>query len=238
MLKRLLVVVVVVFLVLAGLTELVLPGVVARGVEGALASTFGETGQHKVTLRSYPSFRMLLGDFDQVNLVSTNVATSTLILSELAVTLEDASVDMKTLLKDKRLKVDRGGRAQVTMTITAANLKDYLTENVPELKDPEVLINPEEVAIGGRLTVAGQDLACAIMGRFVLSDPSTVGFDIQGFSVNDVAVPEAFLDTWLEVMNHPDLSMDLTRFPLPVTGKEVLLEEGRVVIKAESGQSG
>lgn len=238
MLKRLLVVVLIVFLALALLSEFVLPGVIARGVEHALASTFGESGEHEVKLRSYPSFRMLLGDFDKVSLISTNVATSTIVLSELAVTLEDASVDMKALITDKRLKVARSGRAEVTLTITAGNLKEYLATNVPGLRDPEVLITPDAAAIAGHLTVAGRDLACAVTGKFTLSGPSTVGFDIQSFSVNDVTVPEGFLETWLEVMNHPDLSIDLSRFPLPLTGKEVVHEEGQVVIKAESGQGG
>jgi len=237
-LKRVLVVAFILFVALAALSELVLPRAIARGVEEALAARFGEEADYDVTLKSYPSVRMLLGDLDKVSVVSTNIATADIILSKLAVTLEDASVDLRALLADRDLVVSRATRGEVTITVTAANLRDYLAANVPELKDPDVLITADAVAIAGRLSVAGRDVAVAFAGQFLLTDADTVGLDIQSFSVNDVPVPDVFIETWLEVMSDPDLSLDLSSFPLPVTGKEVTLEDGRLIIEAVIAQGG
>jgi hypothetical protein len=234
-LKRLILVVVIVCLILAAVSELVLPGVLARGLEGALEASFGSSSEHKVRLKAYPSVRMLLGYFDEISVISTNVETSTLVLQSLAVTLEDASVDMKALLTERSLKVARSQTGRVTITVSQRNLEDYLARNVPAFKEPRVLMTPDAVVISGYLTVLERDFVCSLTGRFLLSGPSTVGFTIEGFAVNDVPVPPAFMDTWLDVLGHPDLSVDLGAFPLPLTGTEVLAEDGKMTIKATTG---
>jgi len=237
--KRVAVVFLVIVLALAVTAEIVLPAVVSRGVRNALASSgFGRPDQFQVRLKSFPSVRMLLGHFDKVTVISTNVATSTLVLSELSVTLEDAAVDMRALLADKSLKVDRSGGGQVSITITADSLKAYLAKNVPDLKDPAVTITPEATTLAGRLGVAGVEIRISLTGTFVLAGPSRVAFTISGCRVNEVAVPAEFLETWLAVLKGPDLSLDLARFPLPLEGKEVIQEDGRVIIKGLVGTGG
>jgi hypothetical protein len=236
MLKRLALVLVVVLIVVGVLSEFFLPGLLARGVEQALETTFGPAGDHRVRLRSYPAVRMLLGHFDDVTITSTNVETSTISLEALAVTLEDASVDLRALLAGGDLRVTRSQKTRVTITITQRNLEAYLARNVPGFGDPRVLITPEFTVISGYLTVLEREFLCSLSGRFVLADPKTVSFRIEGFSVDDVIVPTEFLETWLELLGRPDLSLDLTAFPLPLTGTEVVAEDGQMVIKATSGQ--
>jgi len=235
MLKRLAVVILIAFITLAALSELVLPGVLARGLERALETTFGPAGEYEVTLKSYPSARMLLGRFDEVSIMSTNVDTSTIVLESLAVTLEDASVDMKSLLGKGEFKVTRSSRSRVTIIVTQRNLEDYLAANVPEFKEPRVLVTPESVAISGYMTILSTDFVCSLVGRFVLKDEHTIGFDITGFKVDQVDVPPVFLDKWLELLNQPDLSLDLAAFPLVLRGVEVVQEDGQLVIKADTG---
>ncbi|HCJ10738.1 MAG TPA: hypothetical protein DHW14_06200 [Clostridiales bacterium] len=232
MLRRLAVVVLIVFVVLAALSELVLPGILARSVEAALEATFGPPAEHDVRLASRPAVKMLLGRFDEVEVTSTNVQTSTLVLESLAVTLHDASVDLKALLSEGELEVSRSARSRVTITITERNLEEYLAANVPEFREPRVLITSDVAAFSGYVTVLGRDFVFTLSGRFVLRDESTVGFDITGFTVDDVGVPGEFLEKWLDVLGEPDLSIDLAGFPLPLKGTEVTQEEGRVIIEA------
>lgn len=238
MLRRLAVVVVIAFIVLAALSELVLPGILARSVEAALEATFGPPAEHEVRLASRPAVKMLLGRFDEVGVTSTNVQTSTLVLESLAVTLHAASVDLKVLLSEGELEVSRSGRSRVTITITERNLEEYLAANVPDFREPRVLITSDVAAFSGYVTVLDRDFVFTLSGRFVLRDESTVGFGIDGFTVDDVSVPADFLGTWLEVLNEPDLSLDLSRFPLPLRGTGVTLEDGRIVIEAEVVEGG
>lgn len=238
MIKRLAAVIAILVVALAALTELVVPGVITRGVETALTSTFGSAEEHDVKLKSFPAARMLLGQFDEVSVISTNVATATLVLDEVAVTLKDVSLDMKALLADKHLNVNRGRQGLVTIAIGERSLQDYLAANVPAFKEPRVLINPDSVLISGYFTVAGRDFVCTFSGKFSLADVKTVKFETQGFSVDEVAVPADFLNKWLDLLGQPDLSLDLSKFPLPLKGTEVIQEDGRVIVKASLDQGG
>lgn len=234
-LKRVLVVCLIAFITLAALSEFILPGVLARGVEEALKTTLGTEGDYEVALKTRPAVRMLLGHIDEISVVSTNVSTSTIVLEYLAVVLEDCSVDLKSLLADRELKVSRSRDSKVTITISQGNLERYLAANVPEYQDPRVLVTPEAVTLSGYLTVLGRDFVCNLVGQFVLEDDSTVGFAISGFTVDGVAVPPEFLEKWLELLGQPDLSLDLKAFPLPLTGTGVVHEDGRIIIEARAG---
>jgi len=238
MLKRLVVVILIAFITLAALSELVLPGVLARGLERALETTFGPAGEYEVTLKSHPSARMLLGRFDEINVMSTNVQTSTLVLESMAVTFNDASVDLKALVAEGDLRIDRSRGGNVTITISEVNLAEYIAEYVPTFVEPRVLVTPETAALSGCVEVGEREVVFTLTGLFVLADEQTVSFDIQSFSVDGVTVPADFLATWLDLLNQPDLSFDLGQFPLPLKGTGVSHEDGRVVIEAEAVESG
>lgn len=234
MLKRLLVVCLIAFITLAALSELILPGVLARGVEEALKVTLGPDADYSVALKSHPAARMLFGRFDEVSVVSTNVETSTLVLDQLAVVMEDCSVSIKSLLADRELKVTRSRSSKVTITVTQGNLERYLAASVPEYREPRVLITPDAVTLSGYLTVLDKDFVCDLVGKFVLENDTSIGFAVTGFTVDGVAVPPEFLDKWLELLGQPDLSLDLGAFPLPLTGTGVTHEDGRIVIEAQA----
>lgn len=235
MLKRLAVVIIIVFAVLAALSELVLPGVFARGVEEALATTFGDASSYDVTLTSRPAIKMLIGKLDEVSVVSTNVATSSMVLESLAVTLEDTSIDLKSLLAERELRWTRTGTSKVSITITERNLEDYLSRNVPEFREPRVLMTDDGMSLSGYVVVFGQDIVFDLDGRFEVTDDQNVGFEVTGFNVDDVSVPVEFLEKWLDVVGNPDLSLDMESFPLPLKATEILHEDGRVIIKGSGG---
>jgi len=234
MLKRLVAVLVLLFVVIAGAAELVLPGVVSRELAQGLQQTFGTGDAMTVKLRSFPALRLLTGHLDEITVVSSNVPAGSLNLDSLSVTMTGVSVNMRDLLTHKGLEVKHAAGAKVVITVSQESLRRYLLSNVQGLADPMVAVGPDGLGISGNLTVAGRKVKVAFMGGFSLKNDHWVSFELKRVAVGDVPVPEAFLPAFLSLLGTPELGIDLSKFPLPLKGTAVRLEPGKLIIEAVS----
>jgi len=234
MLRRLLVVLLLLAAVLVGVIELTLPGVASRALADGLKETLGTGETMTVRLKAHPSLRMLAGHFDSVTVVSAKVPVGSLTLDELAVTLEEVSVNMRDLLARKGLQVSHSGRVTVVITISESSLERYLLREVAGFGGPRVLLTKDGVQISGEVTVAGKKTAVSFIGRFELADEHWVRFVLTGVRVGDATVPAGFLDAFLDLFGRPEMGIDLERFPVPLRGTAVRTDEAKLVIEGTS----
>lgn len=233
MLKRLLLVVVIFAIVVAGALELVLPMIVSKELSRGLQETFGTGADMTVKLRPFPAVRMLTGYLGTVSVVTTEVPAGSLTLDSLAVTMNDVSVNMSDLLSRKTLKVTRASNTKVVITVSQANLLDCLATEAA-FAEPSFVVHPDLAIMGGYLVVGEKKVPVSFEGRFVLQDERWVRFELSGASVGNVAVPRDFLGSFLSLVGSPELAFDLSKFPLPLKALGVRQEEGRLIIEAGS----
>ncbi len=233
---RRLVIVLVLVIVVIGLAQLFLPRIVAQGVEVGLAGMLG--GEPEVRLRAYPALRLLLGRIDELTVKTHLVDAGALMIDSFSSTLEDLAINLRALLSDRALVVERVGRQTATIRISQDSLRRYLAATVPRLQHPQVFLEQGRVRLRGELPLAGRRLTVAIDGVFGFppDDRSRVIFTPTRLQYDEFAVEADRLPEFLNLLGGPELFIDLARFPMPLLGTEVRMEPGWLIITGEAAE--
>jgi hypothetical protein len=233
---RRLAIVVVLALVVVGLAQLFLPRIVAQGLEVGLAGMLG--GEPEVRLRAYPALRLLLGRIDQLTVETHLVEAGALVFDTFSSTLEDLAINLRALLADRTLVVERVGRQTATIRISQDSLRRYLAATVPRLQRPEVLLEPGRARFRGQVSMAGRTVTLTMEGTFAFppDDRSRVVFNPTRLQFDGVVMEVDRLPEWLNLLGGPELFIDLARFPLPLRGTEVWMEPGWLIITGEAAE--
>ena len=233
---RRLVIVLVLVIVVVGLAQLFLPRIVAQGVEIGLASMLG--GEPEVRLRAYPALRLLLGRIDQLTVETHLVEAGALMIDTFSSTLEDLAINLRALLTDRALVVERVGRQTVTIRISQDSLRRYLAATVPRLQRPEVLLEQGRARFRGEVPLAGRSVTLTIEGAFAFApdDRSRVVFNPTRLQFNGVVIEVDRLPEFLNLLGGPELFIDLNRLPIPLRGTEVRMRPGWLIITGEAAE--
>jgi hypothetical protein len=225
-------VVVLVIALLLVLGEMFLPWVVARGLEIGLQRTLGQGEDMQVSLRSRPAVRMITGRIDTLTIETKQIETATLAIDSMAMTVHDISVNLGAILTRSQLVVSRANEASVVIRISAANLRRYVLDNVRGLSQPQVKLTQDRVAIAGDMSFAGTPVLVAIQGRFVADGDRKIRLAVDQLSIDGVQLPEQATGTIIAALGGAELFIDVSRFPLPLTLKQVEMTDGWLIIRA------
>lgn len=226
MLKRLilftLVIVGLVFLSEAALPPLV-SGLIAEGMKR-------ETGSQDftATAEKHPALYMLGGRFDSVALKGTDIKTERIVISELSANLQGVELDMNALF-NKKLTVKAVKSIDLTAVLTQEELANCLNKSVKGVKNAAVTITPDKVQATSSFAVGGlASIAVTLEGK-IISDGEKIKFVTQNFSINN-----RFLGSiGGGVLNEIPL-FELKKLPFNVTVRDIVMENGRVLIKASN----
>ncbi|MHB8926523.1 MAG: LmeA family phospholipid-binding protein [Bacillota bacterium] len=230
--RRVLILSVAFIVALTLVVELLLPSVVARGVEAGLDKILGPGETVNVRLKAYPALKMLTGRVDQVTVESANIKAAGLVIDKLTATIDQVSVNLRTLLSKRQIQSTKSSSIDVKLTISEQNLKQYVLANVKGVKEPRLQIEPGKVTAGGYLTFNGKDFFVVGEGRFVVKDATKVGLELTGLKVDDQDVPVGMINKVMEMLGGTDLFIDMTKFPIPLEAREVQMNKGSLVIIA------
>lgn len=214
--------------------ELFLPMIVARGIEVGLERTLGQGAALQASLQVRPALRLLVGRVDKLTVESQQVKTATLTIDRLAVTVEDVAVNLRGLLAKSGLNVTRSPQLGAVISISEANLRRYVLDNVEGLSDPAVKIFADRVAIVGYIRFASRPFLVAVEGRFVPGNGSRVDFVVDKMSLDTEPVPPRLTAAVMSALGGSGLFIDLARFPVPLELREVKLREGWLIIEAST----
>ncbi len=230
--RRVLILSVALFIALALVVELLLPTVVARGVAAGLDKIIGPGETVNVQLKAYPALKMLTGRVDRVTVETTNIQAAGLVIDKLTATIDQVSVNLRTLLTKRQIQSTKSANLDVKLTISEQNLKQYVLANVKGVKEPRLTIEPGKVTAGGYLTFNGKDFFVVGEGRFVVKDGSKIGLELTGMKVDDQEMPAGMVNKVMEMLGGTDLFIDMSKFPVPLEAKEVQMNKGSLVIIA------
>lgn len=225
-------VVVLVVALLFLLGEMFLPWIVARGLEIGLQRTLGQGEDMQVSLRSRPAVRMITGRIDTLTIETKQIETATLAIDSMAMTVHDISVNLGAILTRSQLVVSRADEASVVIRISAANLRRYVLDSVDGLSEPQVKLTEGKVAIAGDMSFAGTPVLVSMEGRFVADGDRKVRLAVDQLSIDGVKLPEQATGTIMAALGGPELFIDVSRFPLPLTLKQVEMTDGWLIIRA------
>lgn len=229
MLKRVLIIVILFVVALAGVTQFLLPGVVDRAVSRALTRKFGN--DYAVTLKSVPAARMLLGQFDQITVELKNPRLLGMTVESFSATASQISVNLRDILGSRDVKVERSKTLDVTITVSEAALTKFVAQNVPQYKGVRVTLVPGKALVAGTFTFNNRDFRVAVEGFFQISGGTKVEFVLRNVAVDGVPMGEAFVPKLRELLGGPELIMDGAKLPYPVTFTSATIEDGKLIIR-------
>lgn len=221
-------IVLLVILALVVVAEFSSPYLIARGLEMGLNRTLG--ADVKLRLKAYPSLRMLLGQFDSMEVVAKNVDLGGLTVNEYSLVAQCVDVNLRTLLLQHELQFANQGNQQVKVTIAEGELSKYLWENIPELKGWRVQINQGSVIVVGQAPIINATVDIRVQGKFAPLGSDKLGFVPETVELQSIQLPQGIVDA---VLHGSQFYIDLTAAPMPLELIDVKMEPGQLILRAQ-----
>lgn len=225
---RLLIGLIVLLAVLTVSGEFFLPELVARGLEAGLRNTLIQEADLSVSLNSYPALKLLLGRFDSLTVETRDLRIADLKIKSYSAAAENVVVNLRSLLRDRRLIFDQRENLQIKIVLTEKDLNDYLWKEAPDLKDFSLRLLEGAAAVVGTFDFLGNAHELFLGGQFVPQDDRVI-LRIDEMRVDSAEVSETIKEIFLARLN---LYIDLTNAPAPLKATKVTVAPGSMTIEA------
>lgn len=217
-----------VIIALVVVAEVSAPYLIARGLEVGLNKTLG--ADVRLRLQSYPSLRMLLGQFDDMSVVAKNVNLGGLTVTEYSLAAQEVDINMRSLLGRRELEFINQGNLEVQVVVAEGELTSYLWENIPELKGWRVQVNQGSVTVVGQAPILSATMDVRLEGKFVPLDADKLAFVPERLELQNIAVPQGIVDA---VFREAQFYIDLAAAPMPIELLDVKMEPGQLILRAK-----
>ncbi|MBS3873787.1 MAG: DUF2993 domain-containing protein [Firmicutes bacterium] len=203
------------------------PHLIARGIEMGLYRTLG--ADVSVRLASYPSLRLLLGQFEQIEIEAKNVSLGGLVANQYALVAENVAVNMRELLMKREVRFRNEGQMQVRVVVEEGELSKLLWERIPELRGWRIQLHAGRVTVLGQVPLLNAKVDIAVQGKFVAVGQDKIAFVPEGVEILGAPLPAALVNA---VMQDTQFHIDLAAAPMPLELLDVKMEPGQLIVVA------
>lgn len=164
--KLLIGLILVVVVVLAGATY-ILPTYISNQISGRIERSL-QTDSVNANIETSPSFMMLFGQVDNIDIEATNIKLDKVNLNELSLKGENIEISVQDLLLARRLVINSADNLTITGLIDENNLAQLLAKEVDKISDIAVKITPDNVEATGKISFLGQEATINVKGIIVV----------------------------------------------------------------------
>lgn len=164
--KLLIGLILVVVIVLAGATY-ILPTYISNQISGRIERSL-QTDSVSANIETSPSFMMLFGQVDNIDIEATNIKLDKVNLNELSLKGENIEISVQDLLLARRLVINSADNLTITGLIDENNLAQLLAKEVDKISDIAVKITPDNVEATGKISFLGQEATINVKGIIVV----------------------------------------------------------------------
>lgn len=164
--KLLIGLILVVVIALAGATY-ILPTYISNQISGRIERSL-QTDSVSANIETSPSFMMLFGQVDNIDIEATNIKLDKVNLNELSLKGENIEISVQDLLLARRLVINSAGNLTITGLIDENNLAQLLAKEVDKISDIAVKITPDNVEATGKISFLGQEATINVKGIIVV----------------------------------------------------------------------
>ena len=223
--KKFLMIVGLLFLLLVGLSEAVLPKIASGALEAALRNTL-KTENVDVSARAFPALTMLVGRVGTIDIEAENGMLGNLRSAKL--TLHGEGVQMPAdVLVNRNFAVTGADVLTLTGVVTADDLADFLNRDIKEIEDAKVTITKDQVLADATTKVMGRSADVHIEGVFFIED-NTICLRLTNVKVKKIFFGR---DLTANFFDRIDI-YDFNRLNMPVELDEAIHGDGEVLLKA------
>ena len=164
--KLLIGLILVVVIALAGATY-ILPTYISNQISGRIERSL-QTDSVSANIETSPSFMMLFGQVDNIDIEATNIKLDKVNLNELSLKGENIEISVQDLLLARRLGINSADNLTITGLIDENNLAQLLAKEVDKISDIAVKITPDNVEATGKISFLGQEASINVKGIIVV----------------------------------------------------------------------
>lgn len=164
--KLLIGLILVVVIALAGATY-ILPTYISNQISGRIERSL-QTDSVSANIETSPSFMMLFGQVDNIDIEATNIKLDKVNLNELSLKGENIEISIQDLLLARRLVINSADNLTITGLIDENNLAQLLAKEVDKISDIAVKITPDNVEATGKISFLGQEATINVKGIIVV----------------------------------------------------------------------
>lgn len=164
--KLLMGLILVVIIALAGVTY-ILPTYISNQISGRIEKSL-QTDSVSANIETSPSFMMLFGQVDNIDIEATNIKLDKVNLNELSLKGENIEISVQDLLLARRLVINSADNLTITGLIDENNLAQLLAKEVDKISDIVVKITPDNVEATGKISFLGQEATINVKGIIVV----------------------------------------------------------------------
>lgn len=164
--KLLIGLILVVVIALAGATY-ILPTYISNQISGRIERSL-QTDSVNANIETSPSFMMLFGQVDNIDIEATNIKLDKVNLNELSLKGENIEISVQDLLLARRLVINSADNLTITGLIDENNLAQLLAKEVDKISDIVVKITPDNVEATGKISFLGQEATINVKGIIVV----------------------------------------------------------------------
>lgn len=164
--KLLIGLILVVVIALAGATY-ILPTYISNQISGRIERSL-QTDSVNANIETSPSFMMLFGQVDNIDIEATNIKLDKVNLNELSLKGENIEISVQDLLLARRLMINSADNLTITGLIDENNLAQLLAKEVDKISDIAVKITPDNVEATGKISFLGQEATINVKGIIVV----------------------------------------------------------------------
>lgn len=164
--KLLIGLILVVVVALAGATY-ILPTYISNQISGRIERSL-QTDSVSANIETSPSFMMLFGQVDNIDIEATNIKLDKVNLNELSLKGENIEISVQDLLLARRLVINSADNLIITGLIDENNLAQLLAKEVDKISDIAVKITPDNVEATGKISFLGQEATINVKGIIVV----------------------------------------------------------------------
>lgn len=164
--KLLIGLILVVVIALAGATY-ILPTYISNQISGRIERSL-QTDSVNANIETSPSFMMLFGQVDNIDIEATNIKLDKVNLNELSLKGENIEISVQDLLLARRLVINSADNLTIIGLIDENNLAQLLAKEVDKISDIAVKITPDNVEATGKISFLGQEATINVKGIIVV----------------------------------------------------------------------
>ena len=164
--KLLIGLILVVVIALAGATY-ILPTYISNQISGRIERSL-QTDSVSANIETSPSFMMLFGQVDNIDIEATNIKLDKVNLNKLSLKGENIEISVQDLLLARRLLINSADNLTITGLIDENNLAQLLAKEVDKISDIAVKITPDNVEATGKISFLGQEATINVKGIIVV----------------------------------------------------------------------
>ena len=151
---------------MAGATY-ILPTYISNQISGRIERSL-QTDSVSANIETSPSFMMLFGQVDNIDIEATNIKLDKVNLNKLSLKGENIEISVQDLLLARRLVINSADNLTITGLIDENNLAQLLAKEVDKISDIAVKITPDNVEATGKISFLGQEATINVKGIIVV----------------------------------------------------------------------